>query len=156
MSRGATDSETEARQVRPREDNDELGRWLEDLFDGTAEATVLGLPALVVAAFSGDFVASSAALGAAVALSVGVAAYRNGRLSLGPEWPPFSVFYAAVRTLWYNVVYLVAVFGTVGAGVFSPTPPDLAAAIVAGFVVGTAGLLAFPFVANGVESARRL
>lgn len=156
MSRGATDPETEARQVRPREENDELGRWLSDLFDGTAEATVLGLPLLVIASFSGDFVASSAALGAAVALSWGVAAHRNGRLSVGPDWPPFSMFYAGVRFVWYNVVYAVAVFGTVASGLFQPTASGLAAAIVAGIAVGAGGVLAFPFVVSGIESGRRL
>jgi hypothetical protein len=156
MSRGVTDPETEARQVRPREENDELGKWLSDLFDGTAEATVLGLPALVVATFSGDFVASSAALGGVVALSWGVAAYRNGRLSVGPEWPPFSVLYAGVRAVWYNLVLAVAVFGSVASGLFSASPAGLAAATVAGIAVGAAGVLALPFVAAGIESGRRL
>lgn len=156
MSRGATDRETEARQVRPREENDELGRWLEDLFDGTAEATVLGLPALLVAVFSGGFVSSSAALGATVALSWGVAAYRNGRLSVGPEWPPFSPFYVGVRCVWYNLAYFAAVFGSLGSSSFGSTPFGLTAAIVAGLGVGTVGVLTLPFVAAALESARRL
>jgi hypothetical protein len=156
MSRGVTDPETEARQVRAREENDELGKWLSDLFDGTAEATVLGLPALVIATFSGDFVASSAALGSTVALSWGVAAYRNGRLSVGPEWPPFSVLYAGVRAVWYNFVLAVAVFGSVASGLFSASPAGLAAATVAGIAVGVAGVLSLPFVAAGIESGRQL
>ncbi|ADQ67334.1 hypothetical protein C499_07800 [Halogeometricum borinquense DSM 11551] len=155
MSRGATDPETEARQVRPQEENDELGQWLEDLFDGTAEATVLGLPSLLIAVFSGELVASAAALGAAVALSWGVAAYRNGRLSLGPEWPPVSVFYGGIRLLWYNTVYLAAVFGVVTSGLFPTTPSGLAAAIVAGVGVATVGVLTFPFVAAAADSVRR-
>ena len=156
MSRGVTDPETEARQVRAREENDELGRWLENLFDGTAEATVLGLPALVGAVFSGSLLASSAALGAAVALSVGVAAYRNGSLSVGPGWPPFSLFYVVVRTVWYNLAYAVAVYGVVGLDLFESTPSGLALAIVAGAAVTTVAVLTLPFVADGVESARRL
>lgn len=156
MSRGATDPETEARQVRAREENDELGRWLENLFDGTAEATVLGLPALVVAVFSGGFLASSAALGAVVALSVGVAAYRNGSLAFGPGWPPFSPFYVVVRVVWYNLAYFAAIYGVVGFDLFESTPSGLALAIVAGTAVAAGALLAFPYVADGVESARRL
>ncbi|MDS0298791.1 hypothetical protein NDI76_08550 [Halogeometricum sp. S1BR25-6] len=156
MSRGATDPETEARQVRAREENDELGRWLENLFDGTAEATVLGLPVLVGAAFSGGLLTSSAALGAAVALSFGVAAYRNGSLTFGPGWPPFSLFYVGVRTVWYNLAYVAAVYAVVGTDLFASTPSSLALAIVAGAAVATVAVLTFPFVANGVESARRL
>ena len=156
MSRGVTDPETEARQVRTREENDELGRWLENLFDGTAEATVLGLPALVGAAFSGSLLASSAALGAAVALSLGVAAYRNGRLSVGPGWPPFSLFHVVLRALWYNAAYFVAVYGVIGSDFFETTPTGLAVAIVAGFAVAAVAVLAFPFVADAVDSVRRL
>ncbi|WP_049917203.1 hypothetical protein [Halogeometricum pallidum] len=156
MSRGATDPETEARQVRAREENDELGRWLENLFDGTAEATVLGLPALVGVLFSGGLLTPSAALGAAVTLSFGVAAFRNGSLAFGPGWPPFSLFYAAVRTVWYNLAYVAAVYGVIGSGLFESTPSGLALAIVAGGAVGAVAVLTFPFVANGVESARRL
>lgn len=156
MSRGATDSETEARQVRAREENDELGRWLESLFDGTAEASVLGLPALVVAVFSGGFLASSAALGAVVTLSFGVAAYRNGSLAFGPGWPPFSPFYVAVRVVWYNLAYFAAIYGVVGFDLFESTPSGLTLAIVAGAAVAAVALLAFPYVADGIESVRRL
>lgn len=156
MSQRGTDPATEERRLRPREEseNDPLGRWLEDLFDGTAEGVVLGIPALLFAVFSGDLRASSAAMGAAVVLSVGIAAYRNGRLSVGPEWPPMDPAFVLLRVVWYNAAVVAAIFAGVVAAAAPLAPSEL---VVAGFVGGgiaAVAVLSLPSAAVGLETVR--
>jgi DNA-binding transcriptional LysR family regulator len=155
MSAGrGTDQATEERRIRSREENDPLGRWLEDLFDGTAEASVVGIPALLFVVLTGDLRASSAGMGALVVTAWLVAAYRNGRLDVGPGWPPFSPLYVVVRGVWYNATYLAALFVGVSVAVLPLGPPALVVAGLVGGAVAGVSLLAFPYAAAGVERVR--
>ncbi|MFC6825558.1 hypothetical protein [Halopelagius fulvigenes] len=158
MPQRGTDRATEERRLRPREEseNDPLGRWLEDLFDGTAEGVVLGLPALLFSVFAGDIVASSAAMGATVVLSYGIAAYRNGRIAVGPEWPPMDAAFVVLRFVWYNFTLLAAIFAGAAAA-NSPLAPSVL--VVAGFVgggVAALGVLSLSSVASVLKSLRRI
>jgi DNA-binding transcriptional LysR family regulator len=155
MSAGrGTDPATEERRLRSREENDPLGRWLEDLFDGTAEASVVGIPALLFVVLTGDLRASAAGMGALVVTSWMVAAYRNGRLDVGPGWPPFSPLYVAIRVLWYNATYFVALFVGVSAAVLPLGPPALVVAGLVGGAVAAVALLSFPYAVALVDRAR--
>lgn len=138
--------------------SDELGRWLEALFCGVLEATALGVPAFVVAAVTADPMAVAAASGAVVAVSWVIATYRTV-LPAGPEWPPLSPFYGALRAVWYNLAYLAAVAAVARSGLFSLSPSNLAAALVVGVGVGVVAALSLPlFVAAvdvGADALRR-
>ncbi|SFG15803.1 hypothetical protein SAMN04488063_1604 [Halopelagius inordinatus] len=156
MSQRGTDPATEKRRLRAREEseNDPLGRWLQDLFDGTAEAVVLAIPALLFSILSSDIAASSAAMGATVVLSVGIAAYRNGRLSVGPEWPPMNTAFVLLRVVWYNVAVVAALF--VGA-TSAATPVAPSELVVAGFVgggVAAVAVLSLSSAAAAIETVR--
>lgn len=158
MSQRGTDPVTEERRLRPRDnsESDPLGRWLQDLFDGTAEGAILGIPALLFAVFSGDLRASSAAMGATVVLSCGIAAYRNGALSVGPEWPPMDPAFVLLRVVWYNAAVVAAIFVAVAAVTAPIAPSEL---VVAGFVgggVAAAAVLSLSSVAFALESLREL
>lgn len=158
MSQRGTDPATEKRRLRPREESesDPLGRWLQDLFDGTAEGVVLGLPALLFSILSSDIAASSAAMGAAIVLSGGIAAYRNGRLSVGPEWPPMDPAFVLLRAVWYNAAVVAALFAGAAAVTAPVAPSEL---VVAGFVGGgiaAVAVLSLSSAAMGVETIREV
>lgn len=156
--RGGADSATDERRLRPREESedDPLGRWVDCLFDGTAEGVLLGLPALLFAVFWSDLAAASAAMGAAVALSVGVGAHRSGRFTVAPERPPMEPAFVLLRVLWYNATYVAAALAGGAAARHPLSPAEL---VVSGFVgggVAAVAAVAFPVAVAAVEASRRL
>lgn len=96
-----TDLSTEQRQLRPREENDALGTWLEHLFDAASEVFVFTLPVLLLVMLAGDVELSFVTVAALGAMVLGVGLQRQR--PLGPPWPKVTPVLGLLRLLVYNV-----------------------------------------------------
>lgn len=141
-----TDASTDERQLRPREENDALGQWLEDLFDASAEVLVLSIPMLAVVFIAGDPETTFVVL---VAITAGIAAVGVKRNELrdgdagGPRWPRMTPSLALARVPLYNVALFVGI--ALGRSLFSTGPlsrPILGFAWVEEPVVGPSAVAA--------------
>lgn len=118
-----TDATTDERQLRPREENDVLGQWLEDLFDAGSEVLVFSIPMLAVALVAGD---PETTLHLLAALTAGIAAVGAKRHELrdedtrGPRWPRMSPSLALARIPLYNVALFVGI--ALGRSLFAAGP----------------------------------
>jgi hypothetical protein len=92
-----------------RETVDRFDRWLDYVFFGGAEVTVLGLPVLLVLMFAPNPVqVSLSAMTALTASTVAVATLRGGWVDVG-EWPAFGDFYSLpFRAGYYGGVLALA------------------------------------------------
>jgi hypothetical protein len=152
-----TDLSTEQRQIRPREENDGLGKWLEALFDATAEVFVFAIPVLAVVFLTGDLEVTFATVVALGALVVGVGLQRHR--PLGPPWPGMTPLLVLVRLVVYNVAIAA---GLVLGGLAFAEPvvdfswveqPILGPSLVAA-VVGLAVVGGFPYLASALGHVR--
>lgn len=154
-----TDATTDERQLRPREENDALGQWLEDLFDASAEVLVFSIPMLAVTLVAND---PETTLLLLVALTAGIAAVGAKRHELrdedarSPRWPRMSPSLALARIPLYNVALFVGI--ALGRSLFAAGPlsrpllrfqwvgePVLGpSAVAAAVTVGAVGL--FPYL----------
>jgi hypothetical protein len=130
-------------------DEQGLFAWLERVFFGGAELSVLSTPSFAVVAVAQEAfpdAAPLAGLAAIAAGSVGLAAYRAGSLDVG-EWPRRGEFISLpLRVGYFSLVFFVATMGVayaaVSAGTLWLTP--------LGGVVQATGLAAFPTVYRSV------
>lgn len=153
-----TDLATEQRQLRPREENDAIGTWLEDLFDAGTEVLFCSIPVLGLLMLSGDVELTFVATVAIAALVLAVGAKRNGRWG-GPPWPKTTPLLALARVPLYNVALLVGI--RLGRALFS-TPvvdfewvrePIVGPSVVAA-ASGLVAVAAFPYLAVAVQRVR--
>ncbi|EJN61305.1 hypothetical protein [Halogranum rubrum] len=153
-----TDFSTDQRQIRPREEESELSKWLQDAFDATAEVLVFSIPVLAVVFLTSDVELTFVTLAVIGAFSLGVTVQRHR--PLGPAWPPMSPRLVLGRLLFYNIV-LVAGLGLGGLAFTDPVVgfswveqpilgPSLLASLVA--LVAVAG---FPSLVAAVGRRRR-
>ncbi|SDM75866.1 hypothetical protein SAMN04487949_2514 [Halogranum gelatinilyticum] len=98
-----TDLSTEQRQLRPREENDALGTWLEHLFDAASEVFVFTAPVLAVVMLAGDAELTFVAVAALVTMVLGVGLQRQR--PLGPPWPKVTPLLGLLRLVVYNVAF---------------------------------------------------
>lgn len=133
-----TDLSTEQRQIRPREENDRLGKWLEALFDASAEVLVFTIPVLSLVFLTGDVELSFVTVAGLAALALAIGFQR--RRPLGPPWPRMTPLLVLVRLVLYNVA-LVAGFALGGLLFTDP---------VVGFAWATRPILAPSLVTAGV------
>lgn len=153
-----TDFSTDQRQLRPREENDGLGKWLETGFDASAEVLVFSIPVLAVVFLTSNGELTFVTLVALAAFVVGVTVQRHR--PLGPAWPPMSPLLVLGRLLFYNVVLVVGLlvgrlaFSTPVVGFSWVEQPILAPSLLAGLValVAVAG---FPSLVAAVGRLRR-
>lgn len=96
-----TDLSTEQRQLRPREENDALGTWLEHLFDAASEVFVFAIPVLSLVMLAGDIELSFVAIAALGTMVIGVGLQRQR--PLGPPWPKVTPVLGLLRLVVYNV-----------------------------------------------------
>jgi hypothetical protein len=96
-----TDLSTEQRQLRPREENDALGTWLEHLFDAASEVFVFTVPVLAVVMLAGDVELTFVAVAALATMVLGVGIQRQR--PLGPPWPKVTPLLGLLRLVVYNV-----------------------------------------------------
>ncbi|WP_129115859.1 hypothetical protein [Halegenticoccus tardaugens] len=155
------DYAADERQLRPREENDAVGTWLETLFDGTVEVIVFGLPTLLWVALSQGAVTTLVAIVSLSAAAFGIGAVRNDRLRVGPPWPPVSPSLAALRVGYYNLLFVAVSLATPRVVPESVTGIDLpwssTDVVVAGAVAAGATLaavVAFPSIAIRIEEYR--
>jgi hypothetical protein len=148
-----TDPATERRQLREREERDAVGRFLENAFDAVAEVGAFGLPVLLFVVFAAPFEAKAVVAIGTAALCGAVAVLRSGLVRVGPAWPPMSIGLAALRLVYYNLVF-VAIVGAerlvVGAGASAgPVPPSgVAAGVAVALALGGAAL--FPTLTDAI------
>jgi len=124
--------------------------WLERVFFGGAELSVLSTPSFAVVVFAQAAypdAAPLAGLSAIAAGSVAVAAFRADSPDVG-DWPRLSELTSLpLRTTYFSVLFFVATMGVahvaVAAGTLLLTP--------LGGVVQAAGLAAFPSVYRAVH-----
>jgi hypothetical protein len=130
-------------------DKRRLFAWLERVFFGGAELSVLSTPGFAVVVFAQTAYPDAAPLAGLTAIaagSVGLAAFRAGALDVG-EWPRLSELTSLpLRAAYFSVLFFVATIGVahaaVSAGTLWLTP--------LGGVVQVAGLAAFPTVYSAV------
>ncbi|MEF8852508.1 MAG: hypothetical protein V5A44_09870 [Haloarculaceae archaeon] len=123
--------------------------WLERVFFGGAELSVLSTPSFAVVVFAQTAypdAAPLAGLAAIAAGSVGIAAFRADRPDVG-DWPRRSELTSLpLRVGYFSALFFVATIGVahaaVSAGTLWITP--------LGGVVQAAGLAAFPTVYRAV------
>lgn len=117
-----TDLSTEQRQLRPREENDALGTWLEHLFDAASEVFVFAVPVLALVMLAGDVELTFVAITALATLVFGIGLQRHR--PLGPPWPRVTPLLGLVRLVVYNVVLAVALW--LGETLFAEPVVDIA------------------------------
>lgn len=153
-SRGTPDP-SERRKLRPREDTDRVGRFLEDLIASVGEHGVLAAPTLAWTLSAVPVDAGGRMLGAYLGLVVSLAVVRRdrlrGRWSGFPLWPDVRLSLLAVRAAYYNaatagLALLVRLGPLAGADGSSAAT---ALAIVAGGLAG----IGLPVVADAVRRA---
>lgn len=126
-----------------------LRAWLERVFFGGAELSVLSTPSFAVVVFAQQLypdAASLAGLTAIVSGSVALAAFRSDSPSVG-EWPRRAELTSApLRLAYFSVLFFLASMGVgylaVSVGTLWLTP--------LGGVVQVTGLAAFPAVYHAV------
>lgn len=110
--RGTT-PETEERRVRPREENDAVGTWLERLFDATSELVVFSIPGFLLVVLLNSATMSGRTIATATGFILAGAAIRRGTLPVGDGWPKTDSRWSVVRLGYFNVV---VIFGLVVPG----------------------------------------
>lgn len=153
-----TDSATERRQLRPREEKDAVGSVLEDAFDAVAEVGLFGLPTLVLTVFVAPYRTKTAVAAGTVALCAAVAVLRSDRIEIGPRWPPMSLGLAVLRLAYYNLAVVLMVALEQAVTVAEIVAPGVGAALgstlLTGVVAAGAAALAVAAVALFPRVAR--
>lgn len=157
MSRGrGTDQSIEERRLRPVEENDAVGTYLEDLFEGGVEAILVSLPVLIWFIRQGQIELTFIGVMALSALGFAIGTLRNERFEPGVGWPALTIPLVALRLAYYNVALWAAV--EVGRALVArplfpirwAREPVIVPALIAMLAAG-AFALAFPYVANAVS-----
>jgi ribose/xylose/arabinose/galactoside ABC-type transport system permease subunit len=120
-----TDLSTEQRRIRPREENDRLGKWLEALFDAAAEVLVFTIPVLSLVFLTGDLELSFVTVAGLAAFVLGVGLQRHR--PLGPSWPRMTPLLVLVRLVLYNVALVAGL--ALGGLLFTEPVVDFAWAV---------------------------
>lgn len=143
MSERGTDPTTERRKAGPRAAG-KVGveRWIENVFFGTAEVVVLGIPgllALMGAPYNAPV--KFAALVAVATLSLAIGTVRTG---LTPtDWPSVTPASFLVRILYHSVVIVVVAGGGAAVGVVTGSTGG---SLVVAVVLALGAVWAFPRV----------
>lgn len=126
-----------------------LRAWLENVFFGGAELSVLSTPSFAVVVFSQILYPDAvplAGLSAIVFGSIALAAFRAGSPDVG-EWPRRSEFSSIpLRVAYFSLLFFVA---TMGVGYLAVSVGTLAITPL-GAIVEVVGLAAFPTAYHAV------
>lgn len=152
-----TDFSTDQRQLRSREENDGIGRFLQTGFDGMVEVLVFSLPVLTLVFLTSDVEITFVTIAAIVALAVGVTVQRFR--PLGRPWPKMTLRLIVARLVVYNVTLVAGL--ALGRWLFSSPmidftwleQPILGPSVVAA-VVGLVVVAGFPALAARIERTR--
>lgn len=152
-----TDLSTEQRQLRPREEESSLSKWLQNAFDATAEVLVFAIPILAVVFLTGDVEVTFVLLAALCSLVLGVAVQRHRPLGL--PWPGMTPLLVLVRLVVYNVALAAGLalggllFADPVVGFSWVEQPILGPSLVAALVAVVA-VVGFPYLASVLGHVR--